>query len=594
MVFSRLCGESPLISPFEVHVRLKEKIESIFTQAIQACFPELTELEQKSEVALTSSSQFGHFQCNSAMRLSKILKQPPRIISQAIVDKVKNEEIFEKVEVAGPGFINITLKPAFLSDCLMQTLRNPRLGFDLPKERKRILIDFSQPNIAKEMHVGHLRSTIIGDSLARLFEFLGYDVLRINHLGDWGTAFGMLIAYLKAEHPGVFSGNEEADLTALMNWYKASKKRFDEDENFKTTSRQCVVLLQGGDPEVYRAWEKIVAISKKAYQEIYSLLDVKLSDMGESFYNPYLPLVVADLEKKGLVTVSEGAKCVFIDGIKIPFMVQKSDGGYNYDTTDIAAMKYRIEEQKADRIIIVTDAGQSLHFKLVFETAVKAGYLDRKTVRFDHVPFGLVLGSDGKRFRTRSGDTEKLIDLLTAAILEAKRLLKEREPNLAEEEANQLASVLGINAIKYADLSSNRIKDYLFSYERMLRFEGNTSTFLLYSYVRVNGIKRKMGVKGMDETIQFGKIDLKHPSELDLAFHLLQLPEVIHTFEEELYPHVLTDYLFELAQKFNGFFRDCRVEGSKEEESRLLLCEATARVLRLGLEILGLKVVEKL
>jgi len=439
-----------------------------------------------------------------------------------------------------------------------------------------------------------LRSTIIGDSIARLFEFLGHDVIRLNHIGDWGTAFGMLIAYMKEEVPNVLSGQQETDLPTLMKWYRASKNRFDEDADFKSHARQAVVALQRGDEEAIRAWEIICGISRKAFHEVYDLLDIKLQERGESYYNPMLPAIVADLENKGLITLSEGAKCVFHEGMRIPLMVQKSDGGYNYDTTDMAAMLHRVQEEKADRIIIVTDAGQSLHFDLIRKTAEKAHYLDPKKVRFDHVTFGVVLGADGKKFRTRAGETEKLIDLIEAAIDEAKKILEAREQDMGSEAITQLACILGIDAVKYADLSCNRISDYVFSYERMLRFDGNTAAFILYAYVRVNGIKRKIGTINLEEILKTEQIDLVHPAELSLGLHLCRFSETLKLMENDLMPHYLTDYLYLLAQKFNVFFRDCRVEGAPEQNRRLLLCELVAHMMAQGLQLLGIKVVERM
>jgi arginyl-tRNA synthetase len=404
----------------------------------------------------------------------------------------------------------------------------------------------------------------------------------------------MLIAYMKEEVPDVLSGKQKTDLPSLMGWYRASKKRFDEDPDFKVRARQAVVALQGGDKEAMRAWEIICEISRKAFQQVYDLLDVKLQERGESYYNPMLSHVVDDLQQKGLITLSEGAKCVFHEGIRLPLMVQKSDGGYNYDTTDMAAMLHRIEMEKADRIIIVTDAGQSLHFDLIRKTAEKAGYLDPKKVRFDHVPFGVVLGGDGKKFRTRSGETERLIDLLTAAVSEAKKILQQREHDMSEEEVDRLAQILGIDAVKYADLSCNRVSDYVFSYERMLRFEGNTAAFILYSYVRVNGIKRKIGSIDPQKLLETEQIELHHPSEVSLGLHLCRFAETLKLMENDLMPNYLTDYLYLLAQKFNAFFRDCRVEGAPEQNRRLLLSELVARVMAQGLQILGIQIVERM
>jgi arginyl-tRNA synthetase len=337
---------------------------------------------------------------------------------------------------------------------------------------QRIVVDFSSPNTAKQMHVGHLRSTIIGDCIARVFEFLGADVLRLNHIGDWGTAFGMLITYLKAEHPQVLAGEEKTDLTHLVAWYKAAKAKFDEDELFKKNAQQQVVALQSGNADALKAWQIICEISRQNYQEIYDLLNVDIIERGESFYNPLLAATIEDLTQKGLVTTSEGAKCIFLEGFvnregdPLPLMIQKSDGGYNYASTDMAAIKHRITEEKADRIAYLTDAGQGQHFAMIFKAAEQAGYLTNAKggrVRVDHVPFGLVLGPDGKKFKTRSGDTEPLINLIYAAIDEAEKIIRTREPQLDDAEIKVRARVLGINAIKYADLVGNRINDYVFS-----------------------------------------------------------------------------------------------------------------------------------
>ncbi len=570
---------------------MKQFLENILGQATRSAFPQIS--LSKVEVTEATQEKFGHYQCNSAMKLAKEIGRSPREIATTIAGNIP-PAIFESIEIAGPGFINLTLDKKFLSEQLNTLLSDRRLGIPLPQKKERVVVEFSSPNIAKEMHVGHLRSTIIGDAIARLFEFLGHDVIRLNHIGDWGTSFGMLIAYMRSCASAVLTGEETSDLSHLMKWYRASKKCFDEDEGFKSEARQAVVALQGGDREALKAWEIICEISRKAFYEVYALLDVKLEERGESFYNPMLPHIVADLEERGLVTYSEGAKCVFHEGIRIPLMVQKSDGGYNYDTTDMAAMLHRIEEEKADRIIIVTDAGQSLHFDLIRLTSEKAGYLDPQKVIFHHVPFGVVLGTDGKKFRTRSGETERLVDLLAAAIEEAKKILHEREPERDPQEIDRLAAILGIDAIKYADLCCNRISDYVFSYERMLRFEGNTAAFILYSYVRINGIKRKVGGVDMDRLALQEKIQLEDPAEITLGLHLLRFSDVLKGMEVDLFPHYLTDYLYLLAQKFNAFFRDCRVEGVPEQNRRLLLCDLAARTMAQGLQLLGIQTVERM
>jgi arginyl-tRNA synthetase len=534
------------------------------------------------------------------MKLTKILQQPPRQIAEKIIQHLdRQDQLIEKLEIAGPGFVNITLSTPFLSQEVDLLLRDSHLGIDVPQPPQRIIIDFSSPNVAKEMHVGHLRSTIIGDCLARLFEFLGYDVIRHNHIGDWGTAFGMLIAYMKEEAPHVLTGKEKTNLTPLVTWYKAAKKRFDEDPAFKRQSQLEVVALQQGEPQARQAWEIICEISRQAYQEIYDLLNVKLIERGESYYNPYLAEIVADLERKGLVQISEGAKCIFLEGFQnregepLPLMVQKSDGGYNYDTTDMATIYHRIQVEEGERLIYVTDAGQATHFQMIFKAAEKAGYLDPKKIRVDHVPFGLVLGTDGKKFRTRSGETERLMDLLETAIKQADKILQERSPEMEADKRERLAQALGIGAIKYADLSNHRLSDYTFSYERMLRFEGNTAAFLMYAYVRIVGIKRKVQVDPL-HLLETTHIQLEHPSEVDLGLHLLRFQEALDLVANDLLPNRLTDYLYTLSEKFNAFFRDCRVEGSPQQNERLLLCEATARVLKQGLEILGLQTVDRM
>ena len=551
---------------------LSDQLTFALTQAIEPLFGSLVPVE-------VFQSEHAHYQCNTSLRLAKLLKKNPRDVAQQIVDACKCD-LCETIEVSGPGFINLNLKLSVLSGDLTQIYHDAHLGVPLPQHPERIIVEFSSPNVAKELHVGHLRSTIIGDSLARLFEFLGHDVLRLNHIGDWGTQFGMLIAYIqKHQLP------DDVDLPTLMGWYKASKIEFDADPEFKKIAQLTVIKLQGGDSECLRMWHQICAISRKAYQEIYDLLDVKLVERGESTYNADLKPLVDDLVQRGIAIDSGGAKCIFVEGQEVPFMIQKSDGGFGYDTTDMAALKQRLEVEKADRVIYVIDAGQQLHMDLLFKAALKAGYYDPKKTELNHVQFGVVLGADGKKFKTRSGETERLIDLLEEAISRARVLLQERKLNESD------AVTLGLDAVKYADLSNQRIKDYAFSYDRMLCFEGNTAAYLLYSYVRIQGIKRKVG---RDLVSLSGSIDLKHPSEISLGLHLRQLGETLNQMAIDLMPHRLTDYLYTLAEKFNAFYRDCSVEGHEDETSRLLLSELTARILQQGLQILGLKTIERM
>lgn len=568
---------------------LEEKLKKNFTSNFEG-------LPEEFSPIITQSKQetFGDYQCNSAMSLAKVLKENPRKIAEKIADSLSGDPDFEKVEVAGPGFLNLTLALPLIETWLGQ-VNESREDFYHDPSKKRVVIDFSSPNIAKEMHVGHLRSTIIGDCLARILEFMGHSVKRLNHVGDWGTSFGMLIAYIKEEIPKGLSGSHTLD--ELVDWYRKSKKKFDEDADFKERSRLEVVALQGGDPDSLKTWKRICEISRDAFEQIYTLLDVKIEERGESFYNPFLPQMISLLEEKGLIEVSEGAKCVYPEGFKnregnpMPLIVQKRDGGFNYATTDLAAIFHRVNEEKADRIIYVTDMGQATHFQMVFKTAQMAGLYDPKHVELNHVPFGLVLGPDGKKFKTRSGETEKLIDLIEKGIEKAKEVLDQRDLDLEPQELNHLAKALGVNSIKYADLSNNRVSDYTFSYDRMLRFEGNTAPFLMYSYVRVAGIKRKLSSPVDLQAVSF---KLAHPSEKALALHLLRFSEALSQINKDLMPNRLADYLYELSGKFNHFFRDCKVIGDAKEKERLKLVDLTGQILGIGMDLLGLQRVERM
>ncbi len=553
----------------------------------------------KAEITQSTQQQFGHYQLNSAMKLGKNLKQNPHLVAKTLLPKILELEYIATAEMAGPGFINLSFTSKYLSEQINKVFADPRIGIPKIGVNRKVVIDFSSPNVAKELHVGHLRSTIIGDSLARLFEFLGYDVVRLNHVGDWGTQFGMLITYLLHFKPGVCSGDQVATLSELMNWYREGKKLFDADPNFKKLSQLSAVELQQGNPEYRRIWKIICEISRKGYEEIYKLLDVELTERGESFYEPIIPRTIEMLEEKGLVTLSDGAKCIFMEGFlgsegkPLPIILQKSDGGYNYATTDLAAAWHRGQEEKADRMVYVVDSGQKLHLEMIFAAAKKAGFIDPNIQEIVHVGFGVVLGADGKKFKTRSGETERLIDLIQEAIDQSALILKERLPDLSSDELYEMAKILGIDAVKYADLSGHRLKDYAFSYERMLRFEGNTAAFLLYSYVRIQSIKRKYQ-GSLDDLFNHSAIQLKDEAEMRLGLHILRFPETLELLNEELLPHRLCEYLFNLAETFNVFFRDCQVIGSETETSRLLLCELTGRILDKGLYLLGLKTLQRM
>jgi arginyl-tRNA synthetase len=573
-----------------------------FQEALVAAFgPEFADTDPV--LAPATNPKFGDYQANVAMSLAKRLGQPPRAIASQILDHLNVANYCTKPEIAGPGFINLHLKPDYLTDQLTALHHSPRLN--LPQVTpKTIVDDFSSPNIAKEMHVGHLRSTIIGDCIARVLEFQGHQVLRLNHVGDWGTQFGMLITYLREVCPDALTTSNAIDLGDLVAFYRQAKKRFDADEAFQTVSRQEVVRLQSGKAESRQAWELLCDQSRREFQVIYTWLDIQLTERGESFYNPFLPQVVADLDEKNLLVEDQGARCVFLEGFTNkegnpqPLIVQKSDGGYNYATTDLAALRYRIQQDGAERLIYITDAGQSTHFTQVFQVADRAGWIPDGT-EVVHVPFGLVLGEDGKKLKTRSGETIRLRDLLDEAIARARADLESRlqESNRQESEAfiAHTAQVVGISAVKYADLSQNRLSNYIFSFDKMLALQGNTAPYLLYAYARIQSIARKGEI---DFEQLSGKVQwhLEDESEFALAKQLLQLAEVLDSLAQDLLPNRLCQYLFELSQKFNQFYDRCSVLHADEpvRTSRLLLCNLTARTLKLGLSLLGIPVLERM
>ncbi len=584
----------------------QEQLKLKFEQALVAAFG--AEYAGVDPILVHASNpQFGDYQANVALSLSKKLGKQPRAIASMIVEKLDVSEICETPEIAGPGFINLKLKIAYLEAQLKTIQTDSKLGVPAAKTPKREIVDFSSPNIAKEMHVGHLRSTIIGDSIARILEFQGHDVLRLNHVGDWGTQFGMLIAYLREVYPEALTTANALNIGDLVSFYRQAKQRFDTDEAFQETARQEVVRLQAGAEDTLHAWKLLCEQSRCEFQVLYDLLDVDVIERGESFYNPLLVEVVEDLEKSGLLVENQGAKCVFLEGFTnregepLPLIVQKSDGGYNYATTDLAALRYRIQQDEAKRIIYVTDVGQGNHFAQVFQVARKAGWIPND-VELVHVPFGLVLGEDGRRYRTRSSETVPLRDLLDEAIARAradlKIRLKEEERQETEEFINKVAEVVGISAVKYADLSQNRTSNYIFSYDKMLDLKGNTAPYMLYAYARIQGISRKGGIN-FAELGDNAKVLLQHETELTLAKYLLQLGEVINTVEQDLLPNRLCEYLYELSKKFNQFYdrnQGVRVLEAEEPQrtSRLVLCDLTARTLKLGLSLLGIQVLERM
>ena len=602
-------------------LRIAQTLNGQLRAAMERAFPEAAQLASATGQALdpqlapASKPEFGDFQANGALPLAKPLGQPPRAIAQAIVAQLASEPAFAQLclepVIAGPGFINLTLRPERLAAEVGARLADPRLGVPGGANQGAgqggsagpVIVDFSSPNIAKEMHVGHLRSTIIGDCLARVLEFRGHPVLRLNHVGDWGTQFGMLITHLKQVAPEALEHPDAVDLGDLVAFYRQAKARFDADEDFQATAREEVVKLQGGDPVSLKAWGLLCEQSRREFQQIYDRLDIRLVERGESFYNPYLQKVVDDLSAATLLVTDDGARCVFLEGMSgkdgkpLPLIVQKRDGGFNYASTDLAAIRYRFSQagDGASRVIYVTDAGQASHFAGVFQVARRAGWIPQGT-SVEHVPFGLVQGDDGKKLKTRSGDTVRLKDLLDGAVQRAEADLRLR---LAEEGRTEdgafiqhVAHTVGLAAVKYADLSTNRITNYQFSFDRMLALTGNTAPYLLYAVVRIAGIARKGG----DLEAAAAHLTFTEAQEWALVRELLKLDAVIAEVEEELLPNRLCSYLFELSQVFNRFYDQVPVLKAEEpaRSSRLALCRLTTGTLKLGLGLLGIPTLERM
>ncbi|MGF1477955.1 MAG: arginine--tRNA ligase [Cyanophyceae cyanobacterium] len=578
-----------------------EQLQNRLSKALVAAFGgELA--DQDPMVVPASNPKFGDYQSNVALPLAKELKQKPRAIASAIVEQLNVADLCEPPEIAGPGFINLTIKPSYLEAQLGEIQSDPRLGVAPTPSPQRVIVDYPSPNIAKEMHVGHLRPAVIGDCIARILEFLGHDVLRLSHVGDWGTPFGMLIAYLREAYPEALT-TEGLDLGDLSTFYRQAKRRFDEDAEFREAARLAVVQLQAGDGSTLRAWKIVCELSSRSYQEIYNLLGISpFVERGESFYNPFLPEIVEELERLGLLVEDEGAKCVFLEGFTnkegkpLPLIVQKSNGGYNYATTDLAAIRYRVQKDQAQWVIYPVGAEQSNHFAQIFQVGRRAGWIGDEHW-FVHAPFGLVLGEDSKKLKTRSGEAVRLQDLLEEAIARARADLEARLAQEGRTESEEFieheAKVVGISAVKYADLSQNRTSNYIFNYDKMLSLQGNTAPYLLYAYVRVQGISRK----GNIDFKQLGAINVVlEETELTLSKHILQLSEVLNAVEQDLLPNRLCEYLFQLSQKFNQFYDRCPVLQAEEPQrsSRLVLCDLTARTLKLGLSLLGIPVLERM
>ena len=561
-------------------------------------------------ITYSTKAEFGDFQANGVLGAAKKLKTNPRELAQQVVNSLDLAGIADKVELAGPGFINIHLADDFLATTLNQITGDQQLGAPTANPAQTVVVDYSAPNLAKEMHVGHLRSTIIGDAVVRTLEFLGNTVIRQNHMGDWGTQFGMLIAELE-EQLGDSEQTEtvaELELKDLESFYQKAKKHFDDDPEFAQKARDYVVKLQGLDEHCVNLWQLFINISVQHSEEIYRTLNVSLGHNDikpESAYNNELPGIIDTLEQKGLAVDDQGAKVVFLQeladkkGNPSVMIVQKSGGGYNYATTDLAAMDYRCHTLNCDRIIIFTDDRQALHFKQVITTARKAGFV-KEQVGFQHCPFGTMMGADGKPFKTRDGGTIKLADLLIEAVERATRLVAEKNPDMPEALRKEVARKVGIGAVKYADLSKTRTNDYIFNWNSMLSFEGNTAPYLQYAYARIHSIFRKAGVGKAEltpEHLQAG-IAITEPQEKALAMKLLQFGEVLQQVAAEAYPHILCNYLYEVASQYMSFYEHCPILrndiAADTRNSRLLLCKQTANILARGLDLLGIEVMEQM
>ena len=579
---------------------MKDSIRHLIQQALtrltaDGVLPE--GLSPVIQVENTKDKSNGDFASNIAMMLAKPAAMKPRDLAEKLVAALPADSQISKVEIAGPGFLNFFQNSDALAQRLEAALADDKLAVRKSGPAQRVVVDLSSPNLAKEMHVGHLRSTIIGDGVARVLEFLGDTVIRQNHVGDLGTQFGMLLAYLE-ENPAA----AESELSDLEQFYRAAKKRFDDSTEFADRARELVVQLQAGDENCLRLWNRFNDISLSHCQKVYDRLGVKLSmaDVkGESAYNAELPGIVDALRDKGLLSESEGAQCVFMDEFKnaegnpLPVIVQKAGGGYLYATTDLAAMRYRSQQLQADRALYFVDQRQALHFQMAFEVARRAGFV-HEGMQLEHMGFGTMNGADGRPFKTRDGGTVKLIDLLDEAEERAYSLVKSKNPDLAEDELRSIARAVGIGAVKYADLSKHRTSDYSFNFELMLSFEGNTAPYLLYAYTRVASIFRKLG-QGIESI--GGQISLQAEQEQALGGKLAQFGELLNSVADKGTPHLLCNYLYDLAGLFSSFYENCPILSSEDEavrNSRLRLAALTGRILKQGLELLGLQPLERM
>jgi arginyl-tRNA synthetase len=552
--------------------------------------------DSRAVVKQAQKAEFGHYQANGVMGAAKKLKTNPRELAAQLVENLKLEAV-AKLEIAGPGFINIHLDPSAIAGEILDRRESQTLGISR-RDKQHIVVDYSAPNLAKEMHIGHLRSTAIGDAAVRILEFLGHEVTRANHVGDWGAQFGSLLAYLdqrRAEGAKI-----STELKDLEVFYQAANKLFKSDEEFAKTAREYVVKLQSGDEHCLALWQQFIEESARHCQAVYDKLNITLTmaDMQpESQYNDVLATVVQELEEKALISVSDGAKCVFLDEFKgkddtpLPAIVQKSDGGYPYMATDIAAVRHRATVLEADAAYYFIDARQKLHITQLFAVSRAAGYLNEEDFR--HLPFGVILKSDGTPFKTRDGAAVKLIDVIDEAVDRAYQLVSEKNPDLPETQKSEVARIVGVGAIKYAELSKNRTTDYIFDWDTMLSFEGNTAPYLQYAYTRIRSVFRRSNLtpESLPQTLE-----LAAPEEIALALKLLQLEEALDAVTDDFQANILCNYLFELAGLFMSFYEHCPILSAEEStmHSRLLLADHTAKSLQLGLSLLGIETVEQM
>ena len=550
--------------------------------------------EFAAAVRAATDPKFGDYQANGCMAAAKALKKNPREVAQGVAARVDLAPLADAPEVAGPGFLNVRLRDDWLAGRLGDLLGDEALGIVPPEQAKTVVIDFSSPNVAKPMHVGHVRSTVIGDSLARMHAALGHRVIRDNHLGDWGSQFGMILwGWKHHRDEAAYEADQVAELARL---YRLAQSRIKGgDSAVEDAARAETAKLHAGDPENRALWERFMPHCLAALDGVYDRLGVRFDvALGESFYDPMLAGVVAELEEKGLARPSEGATVVFVEGSKAPFMVRKSDGAFNYATTDLATIRYRETTWDPDLILYVVDHRQGDHFKLLFDVARRWGY---DGARLEHVAFGTILGNDRKPFKTRSGDVVGLESLLEEAVTRARKVVDENSPDLGEEERSRIAEVVGLGAIKYADLSQNRLSDYVFDWDKMMAMNGNTATYLQYAYARCRSIFAKGGIDPAALRASRPAIALSNPAERALGMQVLRFPEAVQLAADELKPNILTDYLFDLANRYSTFFENCPVlkaESDERRDSRLALCDLTARTLGRGLELLGIGVVDRM